>query len=260
MTEQNNTTKDKIFYSQKSISLASFLGGPMAAGYLIKENYKALNQQEEGKKAFIISIIATITIFVGLFILPESIVNKIPKMIIPVAYTGIIYLIVDKIHGVILNKHQENENTFYSGWRAAGISVISLLILTITIFAAVFLIPDKVYDAYDAELVQFTKNEEESLLFYDHINSEDSSSLITELNESVIPKWKENIEIINRTNTIESLPVELLEQNKLLLQYSELRLEAFELFKKAVLYDSNKYDEDLNRVHNEIEIVLGKLN
>lgn len=263
MTDQlssNNPTKDLKFYSQKSIGLATFLGGPMAAGYLIKENYKALNQAEKGKTALIISIIATVVLFGTIFMIPEPIMDKIPRMIIPAVYTGIIYLIVDKIHGAILNKHQENENAFYSGWKAAGIGLISLIVLLAVIFASVFLLPNEVYDNYDAEIAKFSKNEEETLVFYEHIDTENSLTLINELNEITIPKWKENITIISRMDSIKDLPEELIKQNKILLQYSELRVEAFELFKKSIVYDTDKYNDDLARIHQEIDNVIAKLN
>ncbi|WP_405572055.1 hypothetical protein [Winogradskyella sp. Asnod2-B02-A] len=260
MIEQNNTTKDLKFYSQKSIGLATFIGGPLAAGYLIKENYKALNQGEKGRTALIISIIATLIVFGSLYMIPESIMSKIPNMIIPAIYTGIIYLIVDKIHGTILNNHDLNNYPFYSGWRAAGIGVISLIILVAIIFATIFLIPDEVYDTYDAEMEQFTKNEEASLAFYDHINTEENETLLNEIDNIAIPKWKENIEIIKRTNSIEGLPLELVNQNKKLLKYSELRLEAFTLFKNLIIHETDNYNTELNRVHNEIDVVIESLN
>lgn len=260
MIEHNYTTKDLKFYSQKSIGLASFIGGPLAAGYLIKENYKALNQAKKGKTAFIISIIATLILFGSLYVIPESIMDKIPNMVIPAIYTGIIYLIVEKIHGKLLNNHDENNYPFYSGWRAAGIGVISLIILIAIVFASIFLIPDEIYDTYDAEMEQFSKNEGASLIFYDHLNTEDDETLLNEIDSIAIPKWKENIEIINRTNSIEDLPSELVEQNKKLLRYSKLRLEAFKLFKNLIIHETDNYNIELNRVHNEIDVVIESLN
>ena len=259
MIAQNNTTKDLKLYSQKSIGLASFIGGPLAAGYLIKENYKALNQGEKGKKALIISIIATVAIFGTIFLIPESVMDQVPNMVIPAIYTGIIYLIVDKIHGTILNNHDLNNYPFYSGWRAAGIGLISLVILIAIIFASIFLISDEIYDTYDAEMEQFYKNEEVSLLFYDHLNTEDDLTLVNEIDNISIPKWKENVEIINRTNSIEDLPSELVEQNKKLLKYAKLRLEAFKLFKNLIIYETDNYNIELNRVHNQIDVVIQSL-
>ena len=89
---------EKKFYSQKGISIATYFGGPLAAGYLVKKNYETLGQPESGKKALIIGIISTILLFVGIFSIPKSIIDKIPSALIPLIYTGLIYLIVEKIH------------------------------------------------------------------------------------------------------------------------------------------------------------------
>ncbi len=263
MNEQENVneTKNLKFYSQKSIGLATFIGGPLASGYLIRENYLSLNKPDEGKKALFIGIIATIVIFGGIFMLPEAIIDKLPNQLLPLIYTGIIYLIVEKIHGTVLNQHKENGNEFFSGWKAAGIGFISLIILAIGIFGYIYLSPDGAeIEKYNIEFSKFSKNETESLIFYDHLKTESDSLLIQELNNVIIPKWKENIKIINRSNEIKDLPIEYLEQNKMLLKYSELRIETFELFKKAINDNTGKYVNELDRIHIEIDEQLKKLN
>ena len=139
--------------------------------------------------------------------------------------------------------------------------MVSLIILLIGIFAYVFLSPEgEEFEKYNTEIAKFTKNETESLVFYDHINTETNDLLIQELDNEIIPKWNENIKIINELNSIENLPSELLEQNVVLLKYSELRLKAFKLFKKAINDDTENYAQELEQVHNEIDEQLNKLN
>ncbi|MFH4964864.1 hypothetical protein V8G69_07655 [Gaetbulibacter sp. M235] len=262
MTElTKNKTKEIKLYSSKAISGATFLGGPLAAGYLISENFKALNKPDDGRKSLIIGIITTIVLFGGIFMLPESIIDKIPRQIIPLIYTGIIWGIVEWKQGDILKVHKENGNSFFSGWRAAGVGFISLVIIGIGIFGYAFLsTDDEIYEQYDSELAVFSKNENESLVFYNHIDSKPKFALINELDNDVIPKWKENLKIIERTNQMENLPNELLKQNEILLKYCELRIKGFELFKKAISEDTDKYSIELNRIHSEIDKQLKKLN
>jgi len=256
-----NETKDLKFYSQKAIGIATFIGGPLAAGYLVRENYLSLNNSDEGKKSLFIGIISTILLFTGIFMVPESIMDKVPNQILPAIYTGIIYLIVEKIHGKILNQHKENGNEFYSGWKAAGIGLISMLILIIGVFGySFFSVDDEVYEQYDTQMAIFLNNEAESLVFYDNLNTKPNFVLISELDNDVIPKWKDNIEIIKKSNDIENLPSELLEQNIILIKYSELRLRAFELFKKAINEDTEKYSQELEQIHLQIDKQLEKLN
>lgn len=256
-----NETKNLKFYSQKAIGIATFIGGPLAAGYLIRENYLSLNKPDEGRKSLLIGIASTILLFIGIFMIPESIMDKVPNQILPAIYTGIVLYIVAKIHGTILYQHKENGNEFYSEWKAAGIGLISAIILVIGIFGYAYILPDgEEYQKYDTEIAKFTKNETESLVFYEHINTKTINSLLQELDNSVIPKWKDNIAIIKKANDIENLPSELLEQNKILLRYSELRLKAFELFKIAIRLNTTIYDQELEQLHKEIEEQLEMLN
>ncbi len=262
-TENNteNLTEDIKLYSSKAIGGATFLGGPLAAGYMIGENFKALDKPNEGRNSLIIGIVSTIVLFSGIFMIPENILDKIPRQLIPLIYTGIIWGIVEWKQGEILKSHKENGNPFFSGWRAAGIGFISLIIMSIGIFGYVFFeMNNEIYDRYDTELSVFLKNEEETLVFYDHLNTETNYSLIKELENTTIPKWKENISIIKKTNNFQDLPTELAKQNEILLKYSELRIEAFELFKKAIEEETDKYSYELEKIHKEIDEQLKKLN
>lgn len=256
-----NNTKDIKLYSSKAIGGATFLGGPLAAGYLIGENFKAINKPTEGRNSLLIGIISTIVLFGGIFLIPENIIDKIPQQIIPLIYTGIIWAIVEWKQGDILKVHKQNNNSFFSGWRAAGIGVISLIIIGVGIFAYAFLSTDnELYEKYDIELAKFSINENKTLVFYNNLNTKTNHSLLKELDEKTIPKWKENIEIINKTNQFEDLPSELIEQNKILLRYSELRVLAFELFRKALKEDTDKYAQQLEQIHMQINKELEKLN
>ena len=263
MEEQENRTRDLKFYSQKAIGIATFIGGPMAAGYLIRENYRSLDELEKGKTAFIIGVLSTLLLFVGIFLIPESILEKVPNQILPAVYTGIIYVIVDRIHGAILKQHKDSGNEFHSGWKAAGIGTVSLIILLAGIFGYAYLSPEgEMLDSYDKEMQVFMENEEETLKIYDVINSnaKPSISLLQELDNSTIPKWRENIAIIEKTNGFENLPQELVDQNKLLMEYAELRLEAFKLLRTAIHEDTDKYSFELDNLYLKIDEVLEKLN
>jgi hypothetical protein len=254
-------TKNKQFYTKQSIGIATFIGGPLAAGYLIRENFIALDKSEKGNNALIISIVATIALFVLIFSIPEHIIEKVPNIVLPAAYTVAITIWVEQTFGTILKKHEELKYSFYSVWRAIGIGIVSLLIIGVSIFGYVYFSEETdATEAYQSSLEKFYENEEESLTFYRIMETESDFGLILELNKNAIPKWKENIEIVKRADTITGLPKEISDYNKKLLRYSELRLEAFELFKKALSEGANKYDSELRHIHDLIEKQLETIN
>ena len=122
----NNQTLDPIaeeykLYSATSIRIATFLGTPIAAGILIRKNYVMLGDEDKGKNALIISIIATLGLFVILYFIPESMMDRIPNVAIPLVYMAIVHYYVQTTLDAALKKHEVNGGGFYSGWRAAGI-------------------------------------------------------------------------------------------------------------------------------------------
>lgn len=255
-----NKTAHLKFYSSKSIWGATFLGGPLAGAYMMSENYNALGETEKGLKSLLLGIGATIILFTALFMLPESVVDNIPRQLIPFVYTVIIWAIVDKKQGDVLKLHKEAGNKFYSGWRAAGIGLISCVLLLAGIFAYAYLAPeDETYLAYDAQLEQFYKNEASSLEFYNHLDLKLREDLLTELDNDVLPLWVENLRILDAIGNSEDLPSELQKHNALLKEYSQLRIQGFELLRKAIDEDSYAYAEEIDQVHENINAVLEKL-
>lgn len=253
----------KKLFSQRAITIATYFGGPAAAGYLVKKNYESYNQTEKGKKAFIIGIISTILLFVGIFSIPEHIIDKIPNALIPAIYTGIIYVIVEKIQGQRLKEHKEMGGEFHSGWKATGIGAIFMVIL-IAIIAGTILIngdlskPDFDATTYDNEIAKFSENEEKSLAVYNVIDSAEPRYLIKEFKNGIV-LWEENKGIIKKLNTIENLPTELLEQNKKLLSYCDLRIQHNEIIVKAISEDTDKYASEIDRIGLEINKTLSEL-
>ncbi len=124
-------------YKDKAIYLGTFIGGPLVAGYLIAENFKQLGQLGKVKTTWIISILSTIVIFGGLFLIPN--VEKVPNYIIPIIYTGITQILVKKFQEDAIKAHIETGGQTFSNWRAAWIGIVGLVILIAIIFVIVLL-------------------------------------------------------------------------------------------------------------------------
>ena len=127
-------------YRDKSIYIGTFLGGPLVAGYLIAENFRALGQPDKIRNTWIIAILATIAILAAALFIPG--LEKVPPYILPLVYTGIAQLIVQRLQGSSIKLHDEKGGSFFSVWRAVLIGIIGVAI-TIALAVVVLLVTDK---------------------------------------------------------------------------------------------------------------------
>lgn len=251
---------DKKLYSQRSFYIATYIGGPLVAGYLAQQNFKALGKRKYGDYSIIIGIISSILLFAFIFSIPEPIIDKVPRFLIPAAYTLIIALLIEKFQGRDLKQHQENEGTFYSAWRAAGFGFISLFILSIGIVSYIYFGPqDFDVDKYDSQIAVFNKNEEKALDLFKIIDIENPTNAIEYIDQIAIPLWKENIKIVKDLNQLDGLTEQFIMQNKALLKYCELRIQSLNLIKLALKGNTSSYDSQIEKLNREIESVLSKL-
>ena len=255
----------KRFYSQRAITIATYFGGPLAAGFLVKKNYETLEQPDNARKSLIIGIVSTILIFAGIFSIPEEIIDKIPNALIPLIYTGIIYLIVERVQGESLKNHKESGGEFYSGWKAAGVGAIAMLILAAGIALTAFIAgdlsntqPDFDAATYDKEVAKFVDNENKSIAVFNVIETQTPDYLIKEFSKGIV-MWKVNKEIVQGLNSIENLPKTLKDQNTLLLKYCDLRIQHNEIIMKAISEDTDKYVSEIERIGFEINKILEEL-
>jgi len=264
-TQFLNMELTKKFYSQRAIAIATYFGGPLAAGYLVKRNYETLEQPENGKKALIIGIVSTVLLLVGVFSIPEPIIDKIPNALIPLIYTGLIYWIVEKLHGEILKSHKESGGEFYSGWKAAGIGAIAMVILIAGIVLSLYVTEDLSgtqlnfdSETYDKEVAKFVENENKAVSVFNVVENQSLVYLINEFNKGLV-LWKDNLAIVERLNGIENLPEELADQNIKLLKYCELRIKHNEVILKAITEDTDIYVSEIEQIGAEINQVLKDL-
>ena len=254
----NIESKTKV-YTLTKIGLATFIGGPLAAGYMMNVNFKILGKPNTAKNAIILGVLSTILLWVGILSIPESLMDKVPRFIIPLIYSAVVYFLVEKYQGEELKEFAKNKDSLYSIWRAIGIGFISLAILLAGFFAYFFIIEDnEVYEQYDQQMAAFYENEEQALKFYDNINSKSDASLLEEVNLTMIPNWEQNIKITEKIGITENLPSDLLEQNNVFLEYSKLRLKLSFLIKESILQQKDKRME-IEEISNQIESVLNTL-
>lgn len=249
-------------YSTKAIFVATYFGGPVAAGYLIKKNYDAFNQKDNGIKALIIGIISTILLFVLGALIPPKIMSMIPNILLPLIYTLIINLLVIKFQGRRLNKHKVSGGEFYSRWRALGIGLIFMIII-LGFCASILYINGDFSKAtfsqmmYEKEYTSFSDNENKALAIFEKLENEDRQYLVDEFTIS-IDLWNQNKEILNQLNSKQNLNTELVEHNKILMKYCNLRIEECKLYILAINDSTEKFIADIKQKQLEIDEIINQ--
>ncbi|WP_423127680.1 MARVEL domain-containing protein [Gaoshiqia sp. Z1-71] len=130
-------TKPKQVFTNKAISIATFIGGPLAAGILISKNYKVFGREEAARNAVFVAFFSTFILFVGLFMVPEQLFDGLPHSMIPLIYTTIIAGLTEKLQGQKIKEFLANDGQKASNWEAAKygffgfISIIAFIVLMI---------------------------------------------------------------------------------------------------------------------------------
>lgn len=260
MSELLDPQKQKqVLYSPKSIGLATFLGGPLGASYMIKENFDRLEEPDKGNTALIYGLAITVVLMGSVFLMSEKIATSPLMRLLPIAYTGIAYWVVDKYQGDFLKRHKELGLAFFSKWKALGIGIISSAITILTPVAILFFSADNAaYELFQEKMVVFEKNEKEALEVYSHFNRT-RFNIVSELDNKSIPKMRENMKLLSEIEAYENLPPDLKERVDLLMTYTSLRIEAFKLIKK-VLWESSEYNVNrIDEINKEIDKLMNKL-
>ncbi|HBO26476.1 MULTISPECIES: hypothetical protein [Culturomica] len=247
-------------YSQAAIALATFFGGPFAAALLIRKNCIVLGQERWGFNALILGIITTVLLFGCIFMIPEPVLDKIPNALIPAIYTAIICMIVEKVHGRELRAHKAKDGLFYSNWRAAGIGLVSCVVILAVLLGGIYLGEDNWNSTeYDAKIKQFARNEEVALSLYNILEEKPAEKAVEFIETTGIPKWKENIELLKAMDTLEGIPSEFTEYNELLRSYCQVRIDMYTLIAKILDEDSESYQEELQKLDKRLEDIISRL-
>jgi hypothetical protein len=254
------TEEMKKLYSSKAIAIATYFGGPLAAGVLMRRNFINLGKDDYARQSLMISIIATLLMFVGLLSIPEQMIDKIPRYVIPAVYTAIVYWIVYRLQGADLEKHRKINGLFYSGWKAAGVGVACLAVLLAGLVFYVLLAPDESDNAkFDARIQEIQKNEKEAYELFALLENGTIEQADAFINQVGIPAWQKNLLILDELDRMEGLSAEFKEKSQFLQEYCKLQIESFSLIGKAIMEDTDSYDLQMEQISKKIDALLKKL-
>jgi hypothetical protein len=113
-------------YKKRTILICTLLTGPLVAGFMIAENFKALGEKSSQVRTLIISIIITTGLVISIIGLPQ--LEKVPNFILPICSTIIASACVQFFQVEKMRLYISNGGTFYGPERAIIASILSLII------------------------------------------------------------------------------------------------------------------------------------
>ena len=253
-------SEDKKLFTQKGISIATFFGGPLAAGYLIRENFRSLGKEREALIAIILGILLTAVIFVPLYMLPEEIIDKIPNQLIPAIYTLMIYGIVELVQGKDLKKHQEQERQFESNWKVTGIGLLWMLVLVGVLVVYIFASPAAELDAkIQQKMEQIGVNEDKALKIYRmDPNTTSRDELIRVVEDEGIYYWNTNLQLLEEIQQYE-LEESYASYIVKLIEYTKTRQATYVLIKKSIKEETSRYNAEIEDKNKAVEVLLQEI-
>lgn len=130
---------EQKIYSDKTILAAAFLTGPVAATYLIAHNFKMFNLPDNARRTWIYGILATIAIFGGIFLIPG--VEKVPQIILPVLYTGVVYFLMQRYQLSLIENHIQLGGETYGVLKSMGVALVCVVLTVVPVVAIALALP-----------------------------------------------------------------------------------------------------------------------
>src|SRR5262245_42418667 len=111
-------------FSPKQVFGATFFGGPLAGGWLLRRNYVFTNKKSEGRTALIWSLISSVAIICLCWFLPD----RVPKFLLSLTYSWGFYVLAQRWQGQLFRDHLRAKGERESNGQVAIIVLCAVLV------------------------------------------------------------------------------------------------------------------------------------
>lgn len=121
-------------YTPRQIRLGSFLGGPIAAVYFLRENFRALDKTADARR----TVVWGVGIVAGMMLIIPFLPDHFPNYIVPLAYSYAAGSVAEKWQLERQAILASETYQIHSNWRVFGLSLLFLAASTLIFVVEIF--------------------------------------------------------------------------------------------------------------------------
>ncbi|QSE99049.1 hypothetical protein [Fulvivirga lutea] len=155
----------KSLFTEKQVSVAAFLGGPIPPSILIYKNLVRLDKIKEAYIVLAATLIFTLGLLYTLIAIPDDVYNNIPSQLIPTIVGLIVWVLYHFLLSHYVKDSLEAGSATESNWKVAGFTVLGIVIYLFMAFIVGISQPP-----FPGEKMVFNRNE---IYYNDRTSKED---------------------------------------------------------------------------------------
>ena len=125
-------------FSPAQIAVASLIGSPLPAFYLLSQNYRVAQQPKNARFMLIVGAIVTALLITVGFFLP----NNAPHSPLAIIAAVCVHQIAKMAQGALLTNHVAGGGRMSSWWVVVGLGCLGMLLVLAVVLGLVFVLPD----------------------------------------------------------------------------------------------------------------------
>jgi hypothetical protein len=138
MTDRNGIS----LFSVMQVSVATFLGAPLAGAFLISQNHKALGQGKAARQSLVTGVIGTVILMGIAFFLPDN----FPNLVLPIVSIVVLQQWYQKVMGETFNKHVADGGKKGSWVTTVGVGLLCLVLIIAILVGVVMMLPEHLFE------------------------------------------------------------------------------------------------------------------
>ena len=126
-------------YTERAILIGTFIGGPLAGGYLLARNFSAM---EKGGRAGITWVVTITVLLLTLATAFIPALESVPPVVFSFIFCIAAHTVAKKLQGADIHLHKEHGGIIQPTWRAVVAGILFMLLM-VAVFLGAFYLADQ---------------------------------------------------------------------------------------------------------------------